>query len=180
MLRLEPAEVAFVGDDYAQDFRASRQAGLRAVVRVAGGGHGDVGPGVAQRALGHGHGDLLADCAAPVDVGLGQTEQLALGRVAVDDEATLEDAARPLHVGEQRGEHPTGAALGGGERHALVVGALEHRAEQVLDLGRQDRRERFGVGHASRVTQIGPIRRHLGRYGPRHGTGSAHRPARRR
>ena len=99
-----------------------------------------------ERALGHPLGHRGTDRGAFVDHLAADAEQLALGLLGIDDEATLERVGTARHVGQQRGEQPAGAALRHGERVPVLAqsadeGFLQGLAvagEQVFAQSRED------------------------------------------
>ena len=123
------------------------QPRLLAFVGKAGNGKRDVGAREGQRAFGHGDGDLLRDRAPGGDQVRGDAEHVGLGLRAVGNEAAVEDVGDVRDVGQQRGEHAAGAALGGGEDEAAFGRLGEQAAGRLLDLIGQHRRERLGLVH---------------------------------
>lgn len=62
----------------------------------------DIGVRLVDSALRHGNGDIAADRATGFDPVPGDTEQFALGCLAIDHKTALERMARALHIGKQR------------------------------------------------------------------------------
>src|SRR5438105_5152475 len=81
----------------------------------------------------HGPGDDFAHGAMRGDQRRIDAEQFGLGFVGVGHEAAFEPVARSGEVGAGRGDHPAGAAFGGGQLPALVLQRLSELRHVVHD-----------------------------------------------
>ena len=129
-----------VGAPRRASARCTRPTGLVGAAAAGAGdarhGDGEVGVGVGERALGHGAGNRLADGAVRGDEVGRHAELLGLGGVGVGDEAALDDVGGAGDLGEQGGDQPAGATLGGGELQRARAAGVE-QAGRFVGSGRR-------------------------------------------